>query len=41
MDKDRPFHSEPSCTRMHKEAYYLFENITIFEDALPLKEMLR
>lgn len=32
---------EPSCVKMYKEAYCLFNNISIFEDTLRLKEMLK
>jgi len=32
---------EPSCAKMYKEAYSLPNDISIFEDALRLKEMLK
>lgn len=41
MDKNRPFHLEPPCVNMYKEAYRLFNNISMFEGALCLKEVLK
>ncbi len=41
MDKNWPFHLEPSCAKVYKEAYCLFNDINVFEDASRLKEMLK